>query len=553
MNLKQILSNAVKAAIDEAQREGSISQTALPEILIEHPQNVKHGDYASSAPLKIARAINMPPMDVADRIKEFIPELNEIASIDVSPPGFINFVISNKWLMKQIEDIYVFGSQWGKNNIGNGEKVQIEFVSVNPTGPLHVGHGRGAVIGSTLANLFKVSGFNVEREYYINDAGNQLDAFRRTLFARYKQNAGNDVPLPEDGYFGNYMIDLAKEINDSEGKRLEKLDNDELILELGEIGIKRMLKQIEDDLKLIGVEFDVWFSERSLRESGLYNTVVQMLEKNNHLDKREKALWLVSSALGEDKDNVLVRSDGTPTYFAYDIAYHYQKFVHRKFDTVIDIWGADHQGHVSRMKTAIGALGINPDKLKILICQLVTLKRGNEIVRVSKRSGDLITLKEVVNEVGPDACRFVFLSRSADSQMDFDLELAKKQSNENPVYYVQYAYARIASILRLAEEKHIDYSNGDVNMLDSEWEISLIKKMVLLPEIIETALLNLAPQHLPYYAMELATEFHVFYKQCRVITEDEKMTAARLKLVKSAQVILGNILNLMGMNAPETM
>jgi arginyl-tRNA synthetase len=492
-------------------------------------------------------------MDVADRIKEFIPELNEIASIDVSPPGFINFVISNKWLMKQIEDIYVFGSQWGKNNIGNGEKVQIEFVSVNPTGPLHVGHGRGAVIGSTLANLFKVSGFNVEREYYINDAGNQLDAFRRTLFARYKQNAGNDVPLPEDGYFGNYMIDLAKEINDSEGKRLEKLDNDELILELGEIGIKRMLKQIEDDLKLIGVEFDVWFSERSLRESGLYNTVVQMLEKNNHLDKREKALWLVSSALGEDKDNVLVRSDGTPTYFAYDIAYHYQKFVHRKFDTVIDIWGADHQGHVSRMKTAIGALGINPDKLKILICQLVTLKRGNEIVRVSKRSGDLITLKEVVNEVGPDACRFVFLSRSADSQMDFDLELAKKQSNENPVYYVQYAYARIASILRLAEEKHIDYSNGDVNMLDSEWEISLIKKMVLLPEIIETALLNLAPQHLPYYAMELATEFHVFYKQCRVITEDEKMTAARLKLVKSAQVILGNILNLMGMNAPETM
>jgi arginyl-tRNA synthetase len=553
MILKQILSNAVKSAIDKAQEEGGIAQTALPEILIEHPQNIKHGDYASSVPLKIARAINMPPMDVAEKIISYIPKMAEIEKISVLRPGFINFIINRKWLLSQVEDIYSKGSDWGKNNIGNGKKVQIEFVSVNPTGPLHVGHGRGAVIGSTLANLFDVSGFNVEREYYINDAGNQLGAFRRTLFARYHQSLGEEYPLPEDGYFGNYMIDLAKEIKDAEGEKLKKLDDENLTNELGKIGIEKMLAQIKEDLELIGVRFDVWFSERSLIESGLYNTVVKILEKNNYLATRDKAIWLVSSALGEDKDNVLVRSDGTPTYFAYDIAYHYQKFEQRKFDTVIDVWGADHQGHVSRMKTAIGALGINSDNLKIIICQLVTLKRGNDVVRVSKRSGDLITLKEVVSEVGPDACRFVFLSRSADSQMDFDMELAKKQSAENPVYYVQYAYARIASILRLAEEKKIDYSAGDVNLLNTEYELSLIKKMVLLPEIIETALVNLAPQHLPYYAMELATDFHVFYKQCRVVTDDEKKTAARLKLVKSAQIILGNILSLMGMNAPETM
>jgi arginyl-tRNA synthetase len=553
MNLKQILSSAVKAAIDKAQEYGSISQTALPEILIEHPQNIKHGDYASSVPLKIARAIDMPPMDVAEKIIDAIPKLNEIEKITISRPGFINFKVSHNWLLTQVEDIYRKGSNWGKNNFGNNKKVQIEFVSVNPTGPLHVGHGRGAVIGSTLANLFEASGFNVEREYYINDAGNQLGAFRRTLFSRYEQNLGKDMPLPEDGYFGNYMIELAKEITQLYGKKLEKLNDDNLTIELGNIGMEKMLKQIEEDLKLIGVEFDLWFSEKSLIASGLYNAVMKILEENNYLDTREKAIWLVSSSLGEDKDNVIVRSDGTPTYFAYDIAYHYQKFEERKFDTVIDVWGADHQGHVSRMKTAMSALGINPDNLKIIICQLVTLKRGDEIVRVSKRSGDLITLREVVNEVGSDACRFVFLSRSADSQMDFDLELAKKQSNENPVYYVQYAFARIASILRLAKERNIDYSQGNVNLLNSEYELSLIKKMVLLPEIIENALVNLAPQHLPYYAMELATEFHVFYKQCRVVSDDEAKTAARLKLVKATQIILGDILDLMGMNAPETM
>jgi arginyl-tRNA synthetase len=553
MHLKQLLSDVIKSAIEKAQGSGSISQTALPEILIEHTQNIKHGDYASSVPLKIARAINMPPMEVADKIVGAIPKLNEIEKISVSSPGFINFVINPKWLVTQVEEIYKKGSSWGKSDIGKGGKVQIEFVSVNPTGPLHVGHGRGAVIGSTLANLHEVCGYKIEREYYINDAGNQLDAFRRTLFARYQQCLGKDIALPEDGYYGSYMIDLANEIITSDRPDLDKLDDTSLTNELGTIGMERLLKQIESDLKMIGVKFDVWFSEKSLIDSGLYNKVVEILEKNNYLDKREKAVWFVSSALGEDKDNVLVRSDGTPTYFAYDVAYHYQKFEQRKFDMVIDIWGADHQGHVSRMKSAVSALGINPDKLRIIICQLVTLKRGNDIVRVSKRSGDLITLRELVNEVGADACRFVFLSRSADSQMDFDLELAKKKSADNPVYYVQYAHARIASILRLASEKQIDYSDGDVALLDSESEISLIKKMVLLPEVVETALINLAPHNLPYYALDLATDFHAFYKQCRVISSNQKKTAARLKLVKSAQVILSNILNLMGMSAPDSM
>lgn len=553
MNLKNELTQLLRLAISRAENDGVLLASSLPDNLVERPQNLKHGDYASSIPLKIARAANLPPMEIAEGIVRYFPKTNQIASINISKPGFINFIVNQDWLLMQIEEIYKKGIDWIKNEIGNGRKIQIEFVSVNPTGPLHVGHGRGAVIGSTLANLFEIAGYNVEREYYVNDAGNQLDAFRRTLFSRYNQCLGKDVPLPEDGYIGNYMIDLAKEIVDTDSKRLSKMSDIRIMNELGDIGVKKLLKQIKEDLELIGVKFEVWFSEKSLIDSGLYTTVIEKLEKNGHLTKREQAIWFMSSALGEEKDNVLVRSDGTPTYFAYDIAYHYDKFMIRKFDSVIDIWGADHQGHVSRMKSAIAALGINPDDLKIIICQLVTLKRGDDIVRVSKRSGDLITLREVINEVGTDACRFVFLARSADSQMDFDLDLAKKQSSENPVYYVQYAYARISSILRLAAQKRIDYNKGNVKLLNTEFELSLIKRLLMFSEVVESSLLNLSPHHLPYYAMDLATDFHSFYKQCRVISNNQERTAARLKLIKVVQIILGNTLNLMGMSAPEKM
>jgi len=320
-----------------------------------------------------------------------------------------------------------------------------------------------------------------------------------------------------------------------------------------EIAVRRMLDRIKSDLKLLGVEFDVWFSESTLYSSGQFDNVMKILGEKGYLISREGAIWFTSSSLGEDKDNVLIRSDGQPTYFASDIAYHYNKFVERGFDEVIDIWGADHQGHVSRMKAAVAALGIDPDRLTIIITQMVTLYRNNEIVRLSKRTGDIITLKELIDEVGADACRLFFLSRAADSQMDFDLELAKEQSSENPVYYIQYAHTRTCGVLRYAKGKGITFDDGDTSLLTSESELDLIKKMVLLPEVIEAAAKTLEPHHLVYYAIDLATVFHSFYKQCRIISEDSKLTKARLKLVTAAKIVLGKTLALMGLNAPETM
>ena len=553
MLIRQKIAQELTNAAGKAQQQGLLAFTSLPEIIVEHPQNVGHGDYASSLPLKLARSTRLAPMEIAQKLIDNLNDLPEFESVTVAKPGFINFTLKPAWVAGCVETILQCGETYGRIDLGEGQSVQIEFVSVNPTGPLHVGHGRGAVMGSTLASVLENAGFKVTREYYINDAGNQLDAFSRSLYVRYKQQLGQEAVMPDDGYMGNYMIELAGELVKEEGDRYLSMPDSDAINELGQTGMRRLIDSIKIDLEILGVEFDVWFSEQSIYSGGLYKNIMTLLQDAGYVKERENAVWFESSALGEDKDNVLVRSDGGPTYFAADVAYHYDKFVNRKFDTVIDIWGADHQGHISRMKAVMGALGIDPEKLKILICQLVTLKRGNEVVRVSKRSGDLITLKELVDEVGADACRFVFLSRSADSQMDFDMELAKKHSAENPVYYVQYAHARIASILKLATEKGIDFNSGDVTLLTTEAEQALIKQMIVLPEIIEMMALNLEPHHLPYYAQSLATAFHSFYKQCRVVTKNSELTAARLKLVKSAQIVLARSLHMMGMSAPESM
>ncbi len=526
---------------------------ALPEAYIEYPQNPEHGDYASSFPLKLARATRANPMTIAEDLVGLMSPIPEIDSIVAAPPGFINFKLKSDWLTNQVKSILLAGDAYGNIDLGKGSRVQVEFVSVNPTGPLHVGHGRGAILGNTLSNALAASGYNVEKEYYINDAGNQINAFYHSLYARYQQCLGKDVEMPSEGYLGSYMIDLAKEIIAEEGDRFLKLAESEAVSSLGQIGLDKMLKQIRADLELLRVSFDVWFSERSLYENGQYQTAMSLLRQGGYITEKEDATWFVSTALGEDKDNVVVRSDGSPTYFATDIAYHYNKFLERKFDKVINIWGADHQGHVSRMKAVVGALGISPERLEVIISQMVTLRRGGEIVKLSKRSGDIITLREVVDEVGSDACRFFFLSRTADSQMDFDMELAKKQSADNPVYYVQYAHARIASILRLAQEKGIDYSEGDVSLITSEPELVLVRKLTLLPELVETVARTLEPHHLTYYAQDLATVFHSFYKQCRVVSQNEALTKARLKLVEAAKIVLANTLHLMGMTAPEKM
>lgn len=553
MTIKHKLAKALEQAAVKAQQSGIFASTTVPEITIEHPQNPEHGDYASSLPLRLARASEMTPLAIAEKIAGLVQPLPEVAGVTAAPPGFINFVLSHDWLKGQVDAVLNAGDYYGNINMGNGESVQVEFVSVNPTGPLHIGHGRGAVLGSTLANVMHAAGYAVEKEYYINDAGSQLDAFNRSLYARYQQCLGIDVEVPDNGYLGNYMIDLAKEIVAAKGNHFTAMPEEAAIRELGVIGINWIMDRIKQDLRALGVDFDVWFSEQSLYQDKQYDKVMKLLEDGGYITERENATWFASSASGDDKDNVLVRSDGSPTYFASDIAYHFNKFLERRFDVVIDVWGADHQGHVPRMKAVVNALGVNPERLKIIICQLVTLRRGEEIVRASKRSGDIVALKELIEEVGLDVCRFFFLSRSADSQMDFDLKLAKKQSSDNPVYYIQYAHARISSILRLAEDTGINYTQGNVSLLSTEPELTLVRQMILLPEIIETVTCTLEPHHLPYYAQDLATAFHSFYKQCRVISKNQELTCARLKLVKATQIVLARVLHLMGMTAPENM
>jgi arginyl-tRNA synthetase len=551
--LKHKITRLLEQAAVEAQQRGLLPQVALPEIGVEHPQSAVYGDYACSFPLKLARIAGVDPLDIAEKVVKFIASTQEIEKIEVAPPGFINFTLRSNWLAQQVEVILKAGADYGNTNIGEGLKVQLEFVSVNPTGPLHVGHGRGAVLGSTLANVLAVTGYSVEKEYYVNDAGTQVGAFYRSLYARYQQAFDLPAEIPPDGYHGSYVMELAKEIIAEKGDSFLNLSYEQAITEIGKIGLEKVLDSIEADLKLLGVSFDIWFSEKSLYEGGQYQKAMSLLQQGGYIAEKEGAVWFVSSEMGEDKDNVLVRASGVPTYFASDIAYHYNKFLERKFDKVINIWGADHQGHVPRMKAVMSALGIDPSRLQIIITQMVTLKRGDAELRISKRSGEIITLRDLVEEVGADACRFILLSRSVDSQMDFDLELAKKESVENPVYYVQYAHARIASILRLAQERGIDYSQGNVALLVTEPELTLIRKMLQLPEVIEIVVRNFEPHHLPYYAQELATLFHGFYKQCRVISKDEALTLARLKLVEAAKIVFGKTLRLMGMSAPERM
>ncbi|HEX2922967.1 MAG TPA: arginine--tRNA ligase [Chloroflexota bacterium] len=545
--LRDLLADAVQ----RAQQQGVLPAVAVPEITVENPQNPEHGDYASNIALRMARTARMDPMSIALALANQMSSVGFLSSVDVARPGFLNFRLSPAWLASQVEEILAQGDRFGAISLGNGEKVQIEYVSANPTGPLPVGAGRGAALGDSLARILSLAGYKVEREYYVNDAGARMEAFYSTLYARYLQQFDVPAEVPADGYAGEYMVELAGEIAQERGREFLDMPREEALPKLGRLGTDKMVGRIRADLARMNVHFDNWFSEQSLYDDSQVTKSIGILQKKGYVAEREGAVWFVSSALGEEKDNVLVRTNGAPTYFASDVAYHYDKFVLRGFDKVIDIWGADHQGHVPRMKAMVSALGIDPDRLILLLYQLVSLKRGGKAVRMSKRTGEIITLDEVLEEVGPDAVRFFLLARSADAMMDFDLDLAKEESSENPVYYVQYAHARIASILRYASE--VDFSDGDVSLLTSQPEQDLIRKMVILPELVEIAASNLEPHHLPHYAQEIAAVFHSFYKQCRVVTEDEALTKARLKLVSACKLVLGNTLSLMGVNAPEQM
>ena len=541
----------LKEAAQRAQAKGTLPPVAITDIAPERPQKPEFGDYASTLPLKLSRAARMSPMAIGKAIVDEMPQSDLIGKVEIAPPGFINVTLRDTWLAKQVDEIIAEGPGFGDIPLGHGERLQIEFVSANPTGPLTAASGRGGALGDTLANILSAAGYNVEREYFVNDAGSRMELFYQTVYARYAQALGKPEEVPPEGYHGTYVSDLAQAIVQEFGDGFLKMPRERAIQELGRVALDRMIQAAKRDLTGLGVNYNLWFSEQSLYDDSAVTKTLDLLRSQGFTDERDGALWFTSSSLGEDKDNVLIRSNGAPTFFASDVAYHYNKFLVRNFDRVIDIFGADHQGHVPRMKAAIAALGIEPNRLQVVVHQMITLRRGSEIVRMSKRTGDLVSLREVLDEVGPDACRFFFLSRSADSQMDFDLELAKRQSNENPVYYVQYAHARIASILRYAGD--IDFSTGNVELLRTEPEQTLIRKMLQLPELVETAATKLEPHHLPYYAQDLAAVFHSFYKQCRVVSDDPEMTKARLKLVNAARIVLAKTLGLMGVTAPEQM
>ena len=544
--------NILNNCLLDLKKEGLSIEFEIDKSLLEKPQKSIHGDYACTIAMKFAHKLNLKPIDFANSIVEKINSDHIIDKAWVQQPGFINFSIKNSALVDQVKKVIKEGEKFGDIIRDTAAKIQIEFVSVNPTGPLHVGHARGAVIGSTLANVLESAGYIVEREYYINDAGKQIKLFNDSLFARLLEILGKENKFPEDGYVGAYVIDIAKQFIEKNNENFEIFDEKDIYNKLSKFGMNFILDSIKEDMKELKVNYDVWFSENDLYKNGDFNASIDLLRQNGSLIDSEGAVWFKTE--NDDNNKVVIRSNGDPTYFASDIAYHYNKIIKRKFNKVIDIWGADHQGQIPFMKSMIEKIGIDKNNLNLLIYQLVTLKRDGEVVRISKRTGDLITFKELLEDVGPDVCRFFFLSRSSESQMEFDIDLAKKESEDNPVYYIQYAYAMICGILRLADEKGIDYSNPDLNLISDNSELDMIRKMIALPEVILKISDTLGPHQLTHYAMEFANSFHLFYQNCRVISdEDLEISKSRLSLVLSAKIILAKYLTLMGLNKPERM
>ncbi len=547
---------AIRQAAEKAKTEGKLNYDSLPEFVLEVPREKEHGDFATNIAMLLARQAKMPPRQVAEIINSHIdPEGTWVARIEIAGPGFINFYLNSDWVYEVLPQIEEQGDRYGNSDAGQGKKVQVEFVSANPTGLLHMGNARGAALGDTIANLLQAAGFTVTREFYINDAGNQIENLGKSLEARYLQQLGQDVVFPEDGYHGQDIIDTVKRLIERDGDKYLGMDTAlrrELLIQYA---LEEKLQAIKNTLREFGVEYDVWFSEQSLHDSGAIDAVLEELRAKAYIYESEGAVWFKTTEFGDEKDEVVVRSNGIPTYFAADIAYHKNKF-DRGFAWIINIWGADHHGHVKRLKGAMKALGYDPDRLDIVIMQLVRLFKGGEIIRMSKRSGEFVTLEDLMAEVGKDAARYFFVMRSPDSHLDFDMDLAKSQSAENPVYYIQYAHARICSIFRQLKEKGGTIPRaGDCNLmlLKETAELELIRKIVDFPHEIAEAAVNLEPHRIARYAHELAGLFHVFYNSHRVITDEPDLQNARLVLVKCTQTVVRRALHLMGLTAPESM
>jgi arginyl-tRNA synthetase len=558
------IADLLRAALQAAQADQTLPEFPLPPIELARPKVAAHGDYSASVAMTLARVAKMPPLKIAETIVAHLPAADFIGKVEVAAPGYINFTLAEAWLDQQVTSILEGGSTWANLKHGNDVRVQVEHGSANPTGPITVGSARNVVIGDTIANLLDAAGYDVQREYYVNDAGSQIRHFGESLYARYAQALGQDEPFPEDGYQGAYIADVAEEIVKERGDAYLKMDKQQAIRALGQQGIDRMAESARQTLLRVNIRYDRWFHEKSLYDSGLFDRVVEQLRARGLIYEEDDAIWFKAAQFGADKDAVLIRSskivtnpDERPTYLGSDCAYMHDKFLDRRFDRVIYVWGADHHGNVPRMHAIRQVYGLKPEQLVIVLYQLVTLMRGGEEVRQSKRAGEFITLDELIDEIGPDPIRFMLLTRTIDSKIVLDLDLAKEQSEKNPVYYVQYAHARLASILRKAAEALATVELPqvpDVQLLKHPAELALIRKMLELPVIIDQAVRDLAPHHLTYYAQDLASTFSIFYRDCKVVdAEQPALTAARLQLCRAAKITLARTLELMGMSAPEAM
>ncbi|WP_407712729.1 arginine--tRNA ligase [Cloacibacillus porcorum] len=551
--LKQALDTAVKAVAAEKGYQ-------IPEgfmVRLERPRQEGHGDWATNIAMQLSKPFGVKPRDLAEDIIAKLPKDSVIDRAEVAGPGFMNFTLSANWVTETVKNAIEKGDGYGRSNIGGGRRIQVEFVSANPTGPLHMGHGRGAAVGDITASLLDFAGYNVEREYYINDAGLQMELLGKSVQARYFEALGRaeEAPMPEDGYHGDYMSDIAKSYVEKYGDSLAQKPLDETLPFFSEETGRLVLELIKKDLEDFGVKFDVWFSEKSLYDDNLVEPAMQALKERDYAYEDEGALWFRSTMFGDDKDRVLIRSNGMPTYFTSDVAYLKNKY-DRGFEKNIYVWGADHHGYVPRLKSVNKAFGFPDDGIDVLLIQMVNLLRDGKPVQMSKRAGTIVTLREIMDEVGRDAARFFFVIRRCDSTVDFDLELAKKASSENPVFYIQYAHARICSIRRELAERGIPMptmEDFDVSLLTDPTEINLAKAVSRFPEEIMKAAEETAPHRLVYYATELAEAFHAFYNAQRVLGVEENVMKSRILLMEAARVTLKNALGILGVSAPEKM
>ena len=586
--MKSLIQELVSQSLQQLVVAGVLSEAPVPAI--ERTRDAAHGDFASNVAMVNSKAAGMKPRDLAERIVAALPASPALAGVEIAGPGFINFCLSRAAYLGLVPQILTEGPAYGRSQVGAGQRVQVEFVSANPTGPLHVGHGRGAAYGAVVADLLAAVGFDVHREYYVNDAGRQMDILGTSVWLRYLELCGEELAFPSNGYKGDYVWDIAATLHREHGdayrhptaevfdavpadagvdgdgdkeahidaliERAKTLLGDNRYRYVFELGLNTILDDIRDDLEKFGVTYQEWYSERSLTEKGAVNHAIERLRESGHLYEKDGAWWFRSTDFGDEKDRVVIRDNGQTTYFASDIAYHLEKF-ERGFDRVIDVWGADHHGYVPRVKAALRAMGQDPAGLDVLLVQFAILYRGGERQQMSTRSGEFVTLRELRKEVGRDAARFFYVMRKCEQHMDFDLDLAKSQSNDNPVYYVQYAHARICSVLRQAAEKgiHVEPSAGETNLalLQAEHEEALLKTLSRYPEVLESAALNHEPHQLTYYLRELANDFHTYYNAHPFLVEDAALRDARIKLILATREVLRNGLNLIGVSAPEQM